>query len=228
MRQQSMLRHALVPAAIFAVFAAPAAAQAAPVDNGSPAASPVKLRALTAPPREALAGDSFRVTASVRNMTDRTIRPRLTVTLRKARSASGRTLATRRLARIKPGKTLKQRMRVRVPRTTATGRYYVAACVRLNRRRSCRVAGRRVNVLRATTAPAPPPAPPAPVPVTPPARYNVLAFTESATGEHPATDDAVAALRALGRDNGFRVSSPRARTASSRRTGSTTSAPCSS
>ncbi len=153
MRQQSMLRHALVPAAIFAVFAAPAAAQAAPVDNGSQAASPVKLRALTAPPREALAGDSFRVTASVRNTTDRTIRPRLTITLRKARSASGRTLATRRLARIKPGKTLKQRMRVRVPRTTATGRYYIAACVRLNGRRSCRVAGRRVNVLRATTAP---------------------------------------------------------------------------
>src|SRR4029079_18171234 len=78
----------------------PATATAAPAD-GARAKDPLRVRSVSAPPREALAGESFRIVGKVRNLTRRATRPRLLVSLRAKRDGAGRQLAAKRLARVK-------------------------------------------------------------------------------------------------------------------------------
>ena len=95
-------------------------------------------------------------------------------------------------------------MRVRLPRSLAARRYYVAVCVRTGRRSDCRLAARRLTVVRRTSSPQPQPQPQPPAPTTPPVRYDILAFTEGSSG-NDSIGEAVTALRQLGARNRFRV-----------------------
>lgn len=113
--------------------------------------------------------DRFRVTGKVVNASGRrAARPRVTISLRKTRSAKGGPrLASARLKRAGAGSSRRFRARVAIPRSATAGTRYVFACVRPGRRSgraSC--TKRRISVVRAPfAAPAPVPTPaPAPGP----------------------------------------------------------------
>jgi len=179
----------------------PATATAAPADAAR-AKDPLKVRSVSAPPREALAGESFRVAGKVRNQAGRATRPRLLVSLRAKRDGAGRLLAAKRLGRVKAGRSLAYSVRVKLPRSLSAGRYYVAVCARIGGRSDCRLAKRRVSVSRSTPSQS---GPPSAGPPAPPVSYDILAFTEGAGSHSGSVNDAVAALRALGAANRFRV-----------------------
>ena len=192
-----------------ALLAAPTAASAKPADATAAAKSPVTLRSVSAP-RQVLAGQAFTLRGRVRNVSDRAVRPRVVVHLAKSRSAAGRAIASKRLKRVKAGRLAKYRVRVRVSRSLAAGRYYVRACARVGTRRSCRGARYRMSVVHPqapSVGPGTQPLSPSPGGSSP--RYRVLAFTE-ATGEvHSSTGEGVDALEDLGRRHGFSVTEAR-------------------
>ena len=193
----------LVCALGVAALIAPAGAAAAPAGPLQPAER-LDVRSVSAPPREALQGEAFRLRGRVRNGLDRAVRPRLTVRLRATRKATGRRVASKRLGRIRAGRAIRYSVRVRLPRSLAARRYYVAVCVRTGRRSDCRLAARRLTVVRRTSSPQPQPQPQPPAPTTPPVRYDILAFTEGSSG-NDSIGEAVTALRQLGARNRFRV-----------------------
>jgi type 1 glutamine amidotransferase len=181
----------------------PSAAAAKPIDAAASAKPKAPLRSVSAPPKEALAGDSFTLRARIMNSGKRATRPRLVVRLRKFKYASGgRVLFARKLRRIAGDSTRRFNVEVELPRFL-TGRYWVSACVRVRARSNCRLSGRRLTVLRPSTSPGGgnPPAPPAP----PPPLYDVLAFTEAVGETHASASDGIRALREIGARNRFRV-----------------------
>ena len=182
----------------------PSAAAAKPIDAAAAAKPKAPLRSVSAPPREALAGDSFTLRARIMNSGKRATRPRLVVRLRKFKYASGgRVLFARKLRRITGDSTRRFNVEVELPRFL-TGRYWVSACVRVRARSNCRLSGRRLTVVRPSTSPGGgnPPGPPAP---PPPPLYDVLAFTEAVGETHASASDGIRALREIGARNRFRV-----------------------
>jgi hypothetical protein len=68
----------------------PGVAQAMPVDAVQSAVkSPAKVRSISSLPQQALAGEAFTLAARVRNNSSKAARPRLVVSLRKLKRASG-------------------------------------------------------------------------------------------------------------------------------------------
>jgi PKD repeat protein/type 1 glutamine amidotransferase len=182
----------------------PSTAAAKPADAGA-AATTVALRSVSAPPRQVLAGQSFTLTGRVRNVSSRATRPRVVVRIARTRSGAGRAIATKRLARVKAGRLAKYRVRVKLSRSLASGRYYLRACARVGGRRSCRDA-RFLNVVvqqqsaggdRSAST------------VSHRDRFRVLAFTEARDETHSSTSEGVDALQDLGRKHDFSVSEAR-------------------
>ena len=100
---------ALLLGGTLAIFALAPAATAA-------AGPPASLLSAGSPPAEAVAGQAFTLKGKVRNKANRSARARLTVTLRKTRSAKdGRIVATKFLKRTKAKRTLAYKVRVRIP-----------------------------------------------------------------------------------------------------------------
>ena len=128
-----------------AALMAPATAAASPLDRRSSAKAPTALRAVSAPPVQAFAGDAFTLSARVRNTSRRTARPRLVVRLRHFKYApGGRVVAAERLGRIKAGAAKRYRIQVKLPASLTAGRYYVVTCVRVRSTKSCSPVGRRI------------------------------------------------------------------------------------
>ena len=107
----------------------PAAAAAQPADAVAAQQRKPDVRSLTGVPARVVTGDSFRVTVKVRNTTRRAVRPKVAIYLRERRSQRGREVGSERFSRIKAGKSGTERIRVRIPRSLAAGRYLVAACI---------------------------------------------------------------------------------------------------
>ena len=129
----------------------PAAAVARPVDAVQSAA---KLRSIGSLPQHAFAGDEFRLTVRVRNDSRKAARPRLVVSLRKRKNGSGgRVVAARRVGKLNAGASKRYRIKVELPRGLAAGRYYVSVCARTAGRPSCRVADRRLRVMKRSQKP---------------------------------------------------------------------------
>ena len=183
---------------------APAMAAAKPVD-ATAAKSPARLRAISAPPSQAFAGDAFTLSTRLRNTSSSATRPRLVVMLRKFKYASGgRVVAAERLRALKAGSSERYRIKVTLPSSLAAGRYYVAVCARAGAATSCRLAPRRINVSRRTASPSPPSGSPGEKPDS--RKYDVLVLTETRSGEpHNSTPAGVAALKDVGRANDFKV-----------------------
>ena len=163
-------------AMVGAALSVPAIADARTADPPeAEAAGTVNLISVSSPPRVAAPGSTFRLTGRVRNTSNRAERMRLTVTLRKTRTArQGRTVRAKRLAAVKGGRTRAYKTTVRLPATLAAGRYHLRACVRIptksgNRGTDCRFAKRTILIARAGTpgTPAPAAGPPASAPGAP-------------------------------------------------------------
>lgn len=107
--------------------------------------------------------DKLRVTGKVVNASGRrAARPRVTISLRKSRSAKGgRRLVSALLRRTSAGTSRRFRARLVIPRSATAGTRYVFACVRPGRRSGRASCSRhRISVVRAPfTAPAPVPTP---------------------------------------------------------------------
>jgi hypothetical protein len=188
------------------VLAAPAAAT-----------SKVKLRSVGAPPASAAPGSAFTLRGTLVNSARSTQRPRVTVSLRTVKGGFARKLGTSTLRRVRAGRTLRFSIRVKVPATLRDGRYYLRLCTGT----SCRYTARRLTVRKPatpappttppTTAPAPAPSPsptptPSPTPEPEPVpEFDVLVFTKTAGEYKPSTEDATAAIRAIGRERSFTV-----------------------
>jgi PKD repeat protein/type 1 glutamine amidotransferase len=181
-------------------LAVPTSAAASPVDA---VVSKVPLRAVSAPPARAFAGDTFTLTARIRNTSPRAARPRLVVRLRHFKHGSGgRVVAAERMRKLKAGKAKRFHIEVELPASLKAGRYYVATCARVRAAKSCWLSGRRMTVVRRSTSPSPPAAKP-----PEDKRYDVLVLTETGpSGEkHSSTAAGVAALKDLGKRNDFKV-----------------------
>ena len=73
----------------------PATSVAKPITaNTSAKKAQAKVRSISAP-RQVVTGEEFTLTARVRNTSNRAVRPRLVVSLRKFRNGNGRVLASR-------------------------------------------------------------------------------------------------------------------------------------
>ncbi len=106
---------ALLLGGTLAIFALAPAATAA-------AGPPASLLSAGSPPAAAVAGQAFTLKGKVRNKANRSARARLTVTLRKTRSAKdGRIVAAKFLKRTKAKRTLAYKVRVRIPASLAAG-----------------------------------------------------------------------------------------------------------
>ena len=110
------------------------------------------------------AGERVRLSGRVRNVGGRAARPRLTITLRRTRSAkAGRPLASARLGRTPPRARRTFSARVPIPASATSGRRYIFTCIRPgSRRRGGTCSVRRIRVTRAPATPQPPPAYPTP------------------------------------------------------------------
>ena len=111
------------------------------------AGPPTSLRTTSAPPSATAAGEAFTLTGRVRNVSKRAVRTRVTVTLRTKRAAKdGRIVAVKYLPTLAPKRSRGYRVKVRVARSVAPGRYFVVTCARAgNKRASCAVAKRRLT-----------------------------------------------------------------------------------
>ena len=129
--------------------------------------------------------------------------PRLVVSLRKRKNGSGgRAVASRRVGKLKAGASKRYTIKVKLPRGLAAGRYYVSVCARTAGRPSCRMADRRLRVLKRSQKP---PKPPGPKPDD--KRADVLVLTESRTAgdAHSSTAAGLDALKDAGKSAGFKV-----------------------
>ena len=178
----------------------PAAAVARPADAVQSAA---KLRSIGSLPQRAFAGDDFRLTVKVRNDSRNAARPRLVVSLRQRKNGSGgRVVASRRVGKLKAGASKRYRIKVELPRGLAAGRYYVSVCARTAGRPSCRMADRRLRVMKRSQKP---PKPPDPKPDD--KRADVLVLTESRTAgdAHSSTAAGLDALKDAAKSVNFKV-----------------------
>ena len=178
-------------------LAVPAAAMARPADAVQSAA---KLRSIGSLPQRAFAGDDFRLAVRVRNDSRKAARPRIVVSLRKNKKGSGgRVVGSRRVGKLQAGASKRYRVKVKLPRGLAAGRYYVSVCVRTAGRPSCRTAKRRLRVMKR------PPKPPNPKPDD--KRGDVLVLTESrsAADAHSSTQAGIDALKDAAKDGNFKV-----------------------
>jgi PKD repeat protein/type 1 glutamine amidotransferase len=180
-------------------LAVPAAAVARPAEAVQSAA---KLRSIGSLPQRAYAGDDFRLTVRVRNDSREAARPRLVVSVRKRKNGSGgRIVGFRRPGKLEAGASKRYRIRVKLPRGLAAGRYYVVVCARTAGRLSCLTADRRLRVMKRRK----PPKPPGPKPDD--KRGDILVLTESlsAADAHGSTQAGINALRDAGKDGNFKV-----------------------
>ncbi len=185
------------------VLTVPSTAVAKPADAGA-AATPVALRSVSAPPRQVQAGQAFTLTGRVRNVSSRAARPRIVVRIAKSKRGSGRAIAAKRLARVKAGRLAKYRVRVKLSRSLAAGRYYLRACARVGGRQSCRGASFLTVAVQQSAS-----SDRTVSTLTHHPRYRVLAFTEARDETHSSTGEGVDALEDLGRKHNFSVTEAR-------------------
>jgi hypothetical protein len=102
-----------------------------------------------------IAGDRISLRGRVRNVGGTAARSRLTITLRRTRSAKGgRLLATSRLGRTPPRARRTFSARMPIPASASAGRRYIFTCIRPGSRRgggTCSV--RRIRVTRSAGTP---------------------------------------------------------------------------
>ncbi len=206
-----------VPVAL--ALAVPATAASAPADlvAHASAATTIKLKSVTSPPRAATAGQRFTLKGTVTNRRITSQRVTVQVSLRRTKTSSPTRVGTKTLNPIRAGRSAGYSINVKLPSTLAAGTYYVRTCTAYGKRSTvpstaCRFSERRIKVtpaqtgsIQASQAPATagattPATPASPAPTAPPAQgIGVLIFHKGAA------PDAIDAVTAAAEANDYDV-----------------------
>ena len=188
---------AAVPALALLVPATSAARPISATKSTNHRQAKVQVRSIEVP-RQVEAGDDLTLAVKLRNTSNRAVRPKLVVSLRKSAHGSSRVIGRERVGRLGADRSRVYEIDVEVPARLSPGRYYVSVCTRrTSSRKSCLTADRKLTVVKRSPSPNPPPG----------EKADVLVLTESrsAADAHSSTAAGVAALEQAGRTGGFRV-----------------------